>query len=128
MLMCLVIPVCLYIIVFCSYSTNIIIFVYVSILVIYCQYSCLCRFLFAYNFSVNTFMQVIHNVFKKAVERHIHLVLAHLIFLRAKSRLNYLTNYHCILCELYFIICNMYLLCLDSLLPLTLWLMSHTYM
>jgi len=43
--------------------------------------------LFAYNFSVNTFMQVIYNVFKKTIKRDIHLVLAHWIFLRAKSRL-----------------------------------------
>jgi len=73
---------------------NIVIFLYMSVLDIYCQYSCLCRFLFAYNFSVNTFMQVIYNVFKKTIKRDIHLVLAHWIFLRAKSRLNYLTNYH----------------------------------
>jgi hypothetical protein len=106
---------------------NIIIFVYISVLVIVCQYTCLCRFLFAYNFSVNTFMQVIHNVFKITIERGIHPVLAHLIFLRAESRLNYFTSYHWILSELYFIVCNSYLLCFDSLLALTLWLMHQTY-
>jgi hypothetical protein len=119
---------CMFIYYCILFLLHIIIFVYISVLVIYCQYSCFCRFLFAYNFSVNIFMQVIHNVFKKIIERDIlHLVLAHFIFLRAKSRLNYLINY-CTLCELYFIVCNVYLLCLDSLLPLTLWLMCQTYM
>lgn len=73
---------------------NIIIFVYISVLDIYCQYSCVYRFLFAYNFSVNTFMQVIYNVLETTIERDIHLVLAPWIFLRVKSRLNCLTNYH----------------------------------